>query len=127
MALRDKLASRAQPFLEPGETITQIFPTQVGPNPWMIPAFGPIIVMFLSKMRVIAVTDRAVLVFNSSKLTPKPTALLQRLPRQTRLGPIEGKLCRRRTHLGAQALPQGRASRRRRPRLGARAALKAES
>ncbi|MEO8694955.1 MAG: hypothetical protein ABI658_15620 [Acidimicrobiales bacterium] len=92
MALRDKLAARAQPFLEPGEQITQIFPAQVGPNPWIVPAFGPIIVMLLSKMRVIAVTDRAVLVFNSSKLTPKPTALLQRLPRQTRLGPIEGKI-----------------------------------
>jgi hypothetical protein len=91
MALRDKLASRAQPFLEPGEQVTQIFAGQVGPNPWMIPAIGPIIVMFLSKMRVVAVTDRAVLVFNSSKLTPKPTALLQRMPRQTLLGPIEGK------------------------------------
>lgn len=92
MALRDKLSSRAQPFLEPGEQITQIFPTQVGPNPWMVPAIGPIIVMFMSKMRVIAVTDRAVLVLNSSKLSPKPTGLLQRLPRQTRLGPIEGKI-----------------------------------
>ena len=92
MALREKLASRAQPFLEPGEQITQIFPTQVGPNPWMIPAIGPIIVMFLSKMRVIAVTDRAVLVLNSSKMSPKPTGLLQRLPRQTRLGPIDGKI-----------------------------------
>ena len=92
MALREKLASRTQPFLEPGEQVQQIFAAQVGPNPWMIPAIGPIIVMFLSKMRVIAVTDRAVLVLNSSKMTPKPTALLQRLPRQTRLGPIEGKL-----------------------------------
>jgi hypothetical protein len=92
MALRDKLASRAQPFLEPGEQVQQIFTAQVGPNPWMIPAIGPILVVFLSKIRVIAVTDRAVLVFNSSKLTAKPTALLQRLPRQTRLGPIEGKL-----------------------------------
>ena len=92
MALRDKLASRTQPFLEPGEQVQQIFPAQVGPNPWMIPAIGPIIVMLISKMRVIAVTDRAVLVLNSSKLTPKPTGLLHRLPRQTRLGPIEGKV-----------------------------------
>ena len=92
MALRDKLASRTQPFLEPGEQVTQIFAGQVGPNPWMIPAIGPIIVMFMSKMRVIAVTDRSVPVLNSSKLTPKPTALLHRLPRQTRLGPIQGKM-----------------------------------
>ena len=92
MALRDKLASRTQPFLEPGEQVQQIFPAQVGPNPWMIPAIGPVIVMLISKIRVIAVTDRAVLVLNSSKLTPKPTGLIHRLPRQTRLGPIEGKI-----------------------------------
>ena len=92
MALRDKLASKTQPFLEPGEQITQIFAAQSGPNPWMIPAIGPIIVMFMSQMKVIAVTDRAVLVLKSSKMSPKPTQLLQRLPRQTRLGPIEGKL-----------------------------------
>jgi hypothetical protein len=92
MALREKLASRAQPFLESGEQVQQIFPAQVGPNPWMIPAIGPIIVMLISKIRVIAVTDRAVVVFNSSKLTPKPTGVVQRLPRQTRLGPIEGKI-----------------------------------
>ena len=92
MALREKLASRAQPFLEPGEQVQQIFPTQVGPNPWMIPAIGPIIVMLVSKIRVIAVTDRGIVVLNSSKLSAKPTGLLQRLPRQTRLGPVEGKV-----------------------------------
>ena len=52
MALRDKLASRTQPFLEPGEQVTQIFAAQSGPNPWMIPLIGPIIVMLVSKMRV---------------------------------------------------------------------------
>jgi hypothetical protein len=92
MALREKLASRTQPFLEPGEQVMQIFSAQTGPNPWLIPAIGPIIVLFFSKMRVIAVTDRAVLLLNSSKLSAKPTALVQRLPRQTRLGPIEGKI-----------------------------------
>ena len=64
MALRDKLASKTQPFLEPGEQIAQIFSAQSGPNPWMIPAIGPIIVMFMSQMKVIAVTDRAVVVFD---------------------------------------------------------------
>ena len=92
MALREKLASRTQPFLEPGEQVQQIFAAQVGPNPWIVPAFGPIIVAIVSKFRVIAVTDRAVLVLKSSKLTVKPTELLHRLPRQTRLGPIEGKI-----------------------------------
>jgi len=85
VALREKLVSCAQPFLESGEQITQIFHGQVGPTPWLIP-------IFLNKVRIIAVTDRAVLVLDSANLTARSTALLQRLPRQTRLGPIDGKI-----------------------------------
>jgi hypothetical protein len=88
MALREKLAERTQPFLEPGEQIQQIFFGQSGPSPWF--SLLTYLILFAVKYRIVAVTDRAIVVLNSRKLKITPTAVISRLPRQTRIGPVSG-------------------------------------
>lgn len=91
MALRDKLKERVQPLLEPGEQIEQVFLAQSGPNPNL--TFVTYLVMFMNKYFVVAVTDRAVVLCNAGMMTPsKPKAIAERLPRQTRIGPVAGTL-----------------------------------
>ena len=51
MALRDKLRSRSQPFLQPGETVQEVFPVQAG-NPWMVGLGGGILMLLLGKPRM---------------------------------------------------------------------------
>jgi len=93
MALREKLRERVQPYLEPGETIQSVFPAQTGPTPWLAGAFGALIYMFIAKYRIVVATDRALILLKAGAFAPmKPTELLQRLPRNIRLGPYEGKI-----------------------------------
>jgi len=93
MALRDKLRERAQPYLEPGETIQAVFLAQTGPTPWLAGAFGAIIYAFFAKYRVVVVTDRGILLLKAGAFAPaKPKGLEQRLPRNGRLGPFQGKV-----------------------------------
>lgn len=90
MALRDKLIARAEPYLEPGETVRHAFMGQTGPNPWL----GLIsywIMLFKGKYYVFAVTDRAVLVLRASRWIPSKVKNLEaRLPRTTTIGPLSG-------------------------------------
>jgi hypothetical protein len=89
MALRDKLAERVQPMLEPGEQIQQVFMAQGGPSPyWMFLTYW--VVIFGAKYRIVAVTDRAIVVFKGSSMVPsKPKGLLGRGPRHI-IGPATG-------------------------------------
>lgn len=89
MALRDKLRNRAQPFLEEGEAVEQVFMFQTGPHPyWILLAYLPMLFM---KYYVVAVTDRAVVVLKAGALSAaSPKAVVSRLPRSTRLGPLSG-------------------------------------
>ncbi len=90
MALRDKLAERAQPYLEPGETVKHVFMGQTGPSPWFA-ALSYWIVLISGKFFIFVVTDRSILVLRASKLiTSKPKDLEARLPRATQLGPVSG-------------------------------------
>lgn len=90
MALRDKLAARTQPYLEPGEQVRHVFMGQTGPSPWFA-ALSWLIILFAGEYYVFAVTDRAILVMKAGKLVPsKPKSLEARLPRQTQLGPVSG-------------------------------------
>ena len=93
MALRDKLKARVAPGLEPGEQVEQVFMTQTGLNPLLIPAIGAVIAAIVNKYFVVAVTDRGVLLFRASKLMPSKLKSMtpERLPRQTRFG-VEEKL-----------------------------------
>lgn len=90
MALRDKLAQRVQPHLEPGEQVQHAFMAQTGPHPFTILLLY-VFALFM-KYRIVAVTDRAVLEFKASMWRPAmPKELLRRLPRQTPLGaPLSG-------------------------------------
>jgi hypothetical protein len=89
MALRDKLAERAQPYLEPGEQVRHVFTGQTGPSPWFA-ALSWWIILFAGDYYVFAVTDRAILVMKAGKFVPtKPKSLEARLP-LTQIGPVSG-------------------------------------
>lgn len=90
MALRDKLATRTQPYLEPGEQVRHVFLGQTGPSPWFA-ALSWIIILVAGDYYIFSVTDRAILVMKAGKLVPsKPKSLEARLPRHTQLGPVKG-------------------------------------
>jgi len=86
------LAERMQLYVQPGERVRQAFLGRGGPRPyawvvmWLLGPFVP--------LRIVAVTDRAILLLRASKLSyarPKSLhALVARLPRRTRLGPVRG-------------------------------------
>jgi hypothetical protein len=82
MALRDKLAQRAAPFLEPGEQIRSIFLAQSGPSPyWSF--LSAWIVVFTAGYATVAVTDRAIVVLRNGRLTgSQPKSPLARVPLQ---------------------------------------------
>ena len=93
MALRDKLATRAQPFLDPGEKIQAVFLAQTGPSPWLAGAFGVLIYAFIAKYRVVVATDRAIVVLKAGAMAPaKPKDVVERLPRNTELGPFTASI-----------------------------------
>ena len=90
MALRDKLAERTQPYLEPGEQVRHVFMGQTGPSPWFA-ALSWLIVLIAGQYYIFAVTDRAILVMKAGKMTgSNPKSLEARLPRATQLGPVKG-------------------------------------
>lgn len=88
MALRDRLRERTQPFLEPGEQIQQIFLAQTASQYQVL---IPILFLLKNRYRVVAVTDRAVVVLEAARMqNSKPTGVLTRLPRATPLGTPSG-------------------------------------
>ncbi len=93
MAMRDKLAERVQPLLEPGERIQEIFPARGGVSPWISAQFGALGALLFSafiKWRIVAVTDRSVLLVRSGASGTSAKEILARLPRHTQLGPVKG-------------------------------------
>ena len=92
MSLRDKLVERVQPFLDPGEQVEQVFLVQSGANPNFM--FLSLWVNILAKHKVVAVTNHSIVVLatKSAMSVTKPKSLVQRMPRQTRLGPVSGTL-----------------------------------
>jgi hypothetical protein len=89
MALRDNLRERVAPFLAPGEQIQQVFICQAGANPWVAGMFGLLGQSFV-KRRIVAVTTHGVLVLGATFNGTKPTGVINRLPRGTRIGPAKG-------------------------------------
>ena len=112
MTWREKLAERAMPFLEPGEAPRHVFFGDSGVHPglsllllflalvaaprgsWygvIVPGLLFPVLVYLSKPRVVAVTDRAIVLLQSSRLNVRrPKAVLARLPRDTALGALSG-------------------------------------
>lgn len=89
MALRDKIAAKAAPQLEPGEQIQQVFAGQTA-SQWLALA-GWIFFLLSNKYRAYVVTDQRIAVFDTGKWgMGNPKTLLGSLPRGTRLGPPSG-------------------------------------
>jgi hypothetical protein len=82
VALRDKLAQRAAPFLEPGEQIQAVFIGQSGASPyWSL--LSTWIVLLTRGYVTVVPTDRAIVVLRNGRLaSTTPKTLLARLPRQ---------------------------------------------
>jgi hypothetical protein len=89
MALREGLATRAQPFLEPGERVEAIFNAQSGASPYFS-LLSAWIVILTAAYVAIAVTDRSVVVLRNGRfLGTRPIAAKARFPRQP-LGEVTG-------------------------------------
>lgn len=90
MGLREKIAERAQPYLEPGEKVLVAFPAQAGMSPWMTTAVGGLVMLLLVKPRIVVVTDRGIVVLSASKLVGgRPKEFVARGP-YTYLGEPSG-------------------------------------
>lgn len=91
MALRDKIAANAAPFLEPGETIRAVLAGQTASQYLLLLGWLPFILT--NKYRTIVATDRRVLVLDSgSWRITKAKSVVAQLPLGTRLGPWTGNV-----------------------------------
>jgi hypothetical protein len=89
MALRDKIAEAARPFLEPGEQVQAAFPAQTA-SQWLALA-GWIPFVMTNKYRCIVATDRRLLILDAGRMNwARPRSVLRTLPRSTRIGPASG-------------------------------------
>jgi hypothetical protein len=87
----ERKIARYHPFLEPDEQI--LLPPLEGSTirsilTWIPFHIGELLENFVSRTRLILVTDRAVVIFKGSKFRSRPKAVLVRLPPETILGPI---------------------------------------
>jgi len=88
IAIRDKLIANGQPFLEPGEQIQYAFVGQTMSGYWGLLTW---LVLFKMRYRAVAVTERRIIVFDTARLsTGTIRSVLRSLPRQTRIGPVQG-------------------------------------
>jgi hypothetical protein len=91
MAIQDRIAAAAAPFLEPGETTQTAFVAQTASTWWILIGLVPF--LLLNKYRCVVVTDRRILVLDSGKLaSTKPRSVIRALPRSTRIGPFTAAL-----------------------------------
>jgi hypothetical protein len=90
MAIRDAMRASAAQFVEPGETIEQVFGAQTA-SPLTAPLIGSLIALIINQYRIVVVTDRRILVLDAGKWTQATArAVVSELPRATRLGPTSG-------------------------------------
>lgn len=83
MAIRDKMTARVARLLEPGEVVQHIFQYQTV-HPWLL---NPLL---FGKFRIVAITDRNVVVLKQRRLAAVPVSVLHRLPRTTLVSPPRG-------------------------------------
>lgn len=96
MALRDAMRDSAAQFVQPGETIQEVFWAQTA-SAWTAAALGgfgllgALVRTFVNRYRIVAVTDQRILVLDAGKWSArKAQSLVTELPRATRLGPASG-------------------------------------
>jgi hypothetical protein len=89
MAIRDKMAANAAPFLQPGETIQAVFPGQTTSAYMAVISYW--IIILSDSYRAIVVTDRRILVCQAGRTNQtKIKGVIRELPRSTRIGPPSG-------------------------------------
>lgn len=105
-----RIIEKSKPLLEPGEVVAHVIRAQEGPNKWIALGFAmalalvlgvvvpPILgipVFFLTytslyKRRILLATDQALVIIAGRWLRYTPTAVLERLDMETRIGPTKG-------------------------------------
>ena len=90
MALRDKMAASAAPYMRPGEPVQAIFAGQTASQ--FLAALGGIFFFLgLNRYRIFVVTPDRILVLDAGKFSmAKAKGVVTELPRSTRLGPGTG-------------------------------------
>lgn len=89
MAIRDKIAANAAPFLDPDEQVQAAFAGQTFSQYWALLTW--FILLAKNGYRSVVVTDRRIVVFNTGKWSAtKPKNVLRELPRATDLGTPSG-------------------------------------
>jgi|ERR1700688_797110 len=92
MDLRSKLTRNVQAFLEPGEEVQAVFIAQTGASPHWVWLTGRAARIWTNPRRIIVSTERAIVVLNAGKTTTaQVTGVRTRLPRQTMIGPPQGR------------------------------------
>lgn len=90
---RKDLVERSLPFLPEGSEIRQAFICQAAPSFAFIVTYLAGLTMSWIKYRCVAVTQNAIYVLDSSKLSggAEPRSLAGTMPRRTQLGPVSGR------------------------------------
>jgi hypothetical protein len=89
IAMRDRISEKAAPYLQPGEVIQDAFAGQAASPFWSLLSYW--IVIIKNAYRAVVVTDRRIIVFQSSRWGYSNIKSVKReLPRATRLGPPQG-------------------------------------
>ncbi len=89
MAIRDKIASKAQPFLQPGEQVQAAFAGQTFNGYWALLSW--LIVLFKNAYRSVVVTDRRIVVMDTGRFSQTAAkSVIRELPRSTQLGQPSG-------------------------------------
>jgi len=70
--------------------IESVLLAQAGPAPWW--AYLGIVDSSVAQSRIAVVTDQAFILLKAGSIVPRPKELLQRLPRNVRLCPDQGKI-----------------------------------
>jgi hypothetical protein len=106
----ERIIQKSKPLLEPGEVVAHVVRAQEGPNKWLglsaavalgltlglvIPPALGIPVFYLTytslyRRRILLATDQALVVVAGRGLRYTPSAVLDRLDMETRMGPTKG-------------------------------------
>lgn len=94
MATPKALVERSAPLLPPGSQVRQAFICQTAPNfAFFLNNWATGLTMFWITYRCVAVTQDAIYVLDSTKLSggARPVSIAGTLPRHTQLGPVSGR------------------------------------
>ena len=89
MAIRDKMAAAAAPYLQPGEQLQCVIGAQTASQYLILVGYLPF--FLVNRYRMIAVTQWRIIVFDTGGWSQtKIKGVMGELPRNTRLGPGQG-------------------------------------